>query len=410
MNRTAAAVIFGMLYLAASVYALPVGYETGTIILPGSPDSPDTQSGVFVVDSMNRLYFGHAAGLKSVHDVRNVRGGRGASSEIWTYDIPSDTYTLFYDSPAVNPGDIGINSVTGIWMDETTAPPTFYIADNEPIKGSFSTTGAVWIARDINEDGDIMDSGVDVLEPYTMDYGPVPVSPIASIAGIIRDDATGELFVTNAEGSAGNPMVYRLFDADTSGYIEPAEITAYFNLENDFAFAGGLTFGDTADVIYTHETTGAIYRLEDINGDNDVIGDPGEAVLFASLPIAGAFDIDRDPDGDLFVTATDWGTYTHGIYEITTDATPVVTLFEDLSASIGAAGTIAFGNGTHFEPSQPAAGATLYMNYTTTGWADPGDFITVSGEVTGPVETPALGTVGAILLVLGIGVLMRRKP
>lgn len=407
MNKALWGLVILSMMIASSAVAAPAGYLTDTVTLPGPPDSPATESGVYAVDSTNRLYFGHASGTKSEMDVRS---GRGSSSEIWTCSISTGTYMNFYQSPAVNPGELGMNSVVAIWIDETTTPPTFYLADNEPVKGDYSTTGAIWIAQDINQDGDIMDPGTDIVEIYTLEYGSAMTpSLIANIADIIRNDGTGEIFVTNAEGTLGNPMVYRVFDADSSGYIEDGEIAAYYNLENDFAFAGGLTFGATKDVIYTHETTGNIYRLEDINGDNDVIGDAGEAVVFAMLPIAGALDIDMDPDGDLFVTATDWGTFAHGLYEVTTEATPVVTLFEDLSAAIGSTGTIVFGNGADFEPYQPAAGATLYMNYTTTGWADPGDFITYYGETTGPVETPALGTVGIILLIASVGLLMFRR-
>lgn len=373
--------------------ATPTGYLAGSISLPATPD---TESGVFTVDSNNLLYLGHAASKKTLEDIKSAKG---SSSEIWTYDTVGGTYTQFYDSPGTNPS---MNSVAGIWIDESTSPWTYYLADQAPDPGNPYTTGAVWRAQDNNGDGDIMDPG-DLVELLTTD-----ITGIIYVSDIIRNDATGEIYVTNAEGTLGNPMVFRLSDDDTSGYIETGEMYAYYNLENSFAFAGGLTFGVTTDEIFTHDSTGSIFRLNDSNGDGDAL-DTGEATLFATLPIAGAYDVEMDPDGDLFVTASDWGTTTHSVYEVTTDATPMVTLFEDLTPSVGSTGNFTFGNGAHFEASPTSPGAVLYMNYTTAAWGDPHEILTWEGEASGPIEAPSMSTLGMVILLTVLGTLLIRR-
>ncbi|MBN1297391.1 hypothetical protein JXA80_11470 [bacterium] len=387
------AACFVLMSIVAAVKAVPAGYISEPVILS---DPPTTQSGVFSVDSMGRLYFGHATTDDSLRDPRT---GRGASSEIWIWDSVNGGYSQFYDSPGTNPS---INSVAGIWIDEGTSPWTYFIADQQPDPANPWTTGAVWIAQDLTGDGDIMDGG-DRLDLLTVD-----TSVLVYISDIIRDDITGEIYVTNAEGLMGNPMVYRLFDADSSGFIEASEMTAYYLLANNSAYAGGLTFGEGLDEIYTHESTGSVYRLRDLNDDGDAL-DSNEAILFASLPIAGAFDIESDPDGDLFVTASDWSTYTHAIYEITTSGSPVVTVFDDLTSAVGSMGGIAFGPGLHFEPAPVTQGARLYLNYTTSSWTDPGQIGCYYGQPTGPVETPTMGTWGIVLLIAGIGTMLIRR-
>jgi len=389
-------IIIGIL-ATLSVFTVLADYQKDLIPID---DPPATQSGVFAVDAVNRLYFGHSSGSKSAHDVER---GRGASSEIWTYHPVGDVFNLFYQSPATTAGDLGMNSVSGICIDESSMPRTYYIADQEPVLGSPWTTGAVWIAKDVNDDGDIMDAGIDTVELYSLD-----TSILVYISDIIRDELTGEIYVTNAEGTLGNPMVYRLFDTDSSNYIETSEIYPYYNLETASAFAGGLTFGETTSEIYTHNTTGNIYKLVDINGDGDVIGDAGEALLFASLPIAGAYDLDMDPDGDLFVTCSDWGTMTHAVYEVTTDSTPVVTLFEDYSAIAGSMGNIAFSAGEDFGPWSSMFGASMYLNYSTPSYSDPVHLVKYHGHDSS-VETPSTSLFGIIILTFVIGIIISKN-
>lgn len=393
MNKSNSIILLYLMLFSASALALPDGYQGGRLELP---DPPLTESAVFAFDSLMNLYYGHAGVVKSRADIKS---GRGASSEIWKYNVSSGTHTLFYESPAVSAGDYGINSATAIWVDETAMPRTFYIADQEPVKGDPWTTGAVWRARDINDDGDINDSGE--IELWTTD-----VSILVYVTDLIRDDLTGEVFVTNSEGIGGNPMVYRLSDTNASGWIETGEFTGYANLPQDYQFAGGLCFGSSSGVIFTHDTSGSVYRLEDLDNDHSATG-PGEMFIYAALPIAGAFDIEMDPDDDLFVTASDWGTMIHGIYQITTGTSPEVTLFHDLSADIGSCGKLVFGPSAPFEP-YVSGGAVLYMNYTSISWTDPTDIMTFQA-IPGSVITPTMSVWGLILLLGMVSILVVRN-
>lgn len=372
--------------------AVPPGYTTGTLPLP---EPPGTQSGVFAYDSEYNLYYGHASSFAT-------RTSRGTSSEIWTYNSVTGIHSLFYTSPAVQSGDYGMNSIAGIWIDETTSPWTYYIADQEPLKGSPWTTGGVWRAKDLNGDGVIIDAD-DLIELYTEN-----ITILVYISDIIGNDMTKEVYVTHSDGIGGNPMVYRLHDANATGYIEESEMSAFSLLPNDGFYTGGLCFDNTMQVIFTHDTSGAIYRLEDLNEDNDAL-DPGETVVYASLPISGGYDLACDPDGDLFVTASDWTTMTHGLYEIQPGSPPQVALFHDLTDSVGFCGKIVFGGATPFEPFQNDD-TILYLNYSTTDWSDPTDFLIFNPLQSSP-ETPALTFTGfiSVLFLMGLLLLRTRK-
>jgi hypothetical protein len=369
--------------------AVPPGYTTGT--LPIS-DPPGTQSGVFTYDSEHNLYYGHATSF-------NVRTGRGSSSEIWKYNSLSGVHSLFYSSPAVQAGDYGMNSIAGIWIDETTSPWTYYVADQEPLKGSPWTTGGVWRARDLNGDGAITDDD-DLIEMYTEN-----ISTLVYISDIIGNSVTNELYVTHSDGVAGNPMVYRLHDANATGYIEESEMFVFSLLPNDGFYTGGLCFDEMMQIIFTHDTSGAIYRLEDLNADNDAL-DPGETVVYATLPISGGYDLARDPDGDLFVSASDWSTMTHALYEIQPGSPPQVTLFHDLTDTVGFCGKFVFGGDTPFEPFQDGD-TVLYLNYSSTEWSDPTDFL-VFYPLQSSAETPALTVTGIIFVLILLGLLLLR--
>ena len=381
------------LLVTGTALAVPDGYIAGSITVA---DPPGTESVVFAFDSNGSLYFGHSSAAKRMVDVRTERG---ASSEIWKFDQAAATQTMFYDSPAVNPGDPGMNSITGIAIDETTNPWTYYIADQEPVKGSPWTTGAVWRARDVNGNG-TLDFGTDLVERFTLD-----INVLIYISDIVWDEASGDLFVTNSEGTGGNPMVYRLHDADLSGFIESDEMTPYANLPADYLFAGGLCFGSSNDTIFTHDTSGTIYLLEDLNSDGDAL-DSGEMTTFASLPVDGGYHIAMDPEGDLFVSASDWNTMTHGLYRITTGSIPEVSLFHDLTSTVGSVGKFVFSSDDPFEPGSSDV-STMFLNFTTTEWEDPAEFLTFRPEST-VIETPSNSIWGLILLTVLMGTLLAK--
>jgi hypothetical protein len=372
----------------AGTDAVPPGYQANQMILP---NPPGTQSGVYAVDSVNTIYYGHSNAAKTMFEVKS---GRSSGSQIWRYDPVAGTHTLFYSSAASGPGEYGINSVSGIVIDETTMPWTYYIADQEPEKGEPWTTGGVWIAQDLNGDGTIMDAA-DRVELYTTD-----LSVLVYISDIIRNHATGDIYVTNAVDIEDNPMVYCLRDDDLSGTIETSEIYPYALLPESGNFAGGLCFGLSDDIIYTHDTSGTIYRLEDLNSNGDAL-DPGETTIFAELPISGGYHIGFDTDNDLFVSASDWSTMTHAIYQITMDTEPVVTLFHDLTGQVGFIGNFVFAGSTPFEPFQ-AGDAVMYLSYSTAEWSDPDNFVIIS-PASESVDVPATGLFGIGLLLLALG-------
>ncbi len=378
--------------IVAGANAVPPGYQTGQTVLP---NPPGTQSGVFAVDSNNTLYYGSSGtGRTAGRTKMDLKTGRGMGSQIWTYNLDTGIHSLFYISPATDPGEFGINSVSGIVIDETTTPWTYYIADQEPEKGNPWATGGIWIAQDVNGDGTIM-SGDDIVELYTTD-----ISVLVYISDIIRNHTTGDIYVTIADGIAGNPMVYRLSDDNLSGTIETSEIYPYALLPEGGFFAGGLCFGLSEHIIYTHDTSGTIYRLEDLNSNGDAL-DPGETTIFAALPIAGGYHIGFDTDNDLFVSASDWSTMTHAVYQINLNPEPVVTLFHDLTGQVGFVGNFVFTGSTPFEPFQ-TGDAVMYLSYSTVEWSDPDNFITIS-PASESVDVPATGPFGIGLLLLALG-------
>ncbi|MCD4655696.1 hypothetical protein K8T06_17375 [bacterium] len=376
-----------ILILSGLAFALPSGYQSDF------QDMGRTVSGVYVVDSDENVYYGHATTKQRI-PVPGPRGDRGVPDQLWKYNPGTGIHSLFYDADN-HAGSI--DSTGAIAIDETTVPWTYYIADQTVSV----MTGKIWAAQDNNSDGDIDDVGETVVI--------TPDDIITNISGLIVDTGTKELYASNANGSSGSVMVYRLEDNEPNGFFESDDIHQY-SLEPGAYYTGNLTFfGSNKDVILTVDTSGFVYWLEDGNSDGDCL-DPGETTVYASLPIAGGFDIDVDPDNDIFVAASEYGV-SHALYEIVPGLPPTVTEFDELTSFVGWTGTMAFGTGGTFAPD--AEGAELYMSYTTPLWADPPDIVIYKGLPPAATPTPSLqdvpstNSIGLVVLLIVLGGVLR---
>jgi len=381
--------VISILFLfSGMVQAVPAGYERIFV------DVGQTCSTVFVVGPDGDAYYGHASSKISIEDLRPGGSNRAPANEIYRYDPVSGVSTLFY-SAANHAGSHQIKSASAIAIDTLADPDIYYIADQDPADDPW-THGAVWIGQDGDGDGNIDDPGETTL--VTAD------DAIISIDGLILDETAGILYATNVAGTTGSVFVYRLEDIDTSDFFEPSEITPYFLEPGDY-FAGRLCF-DSSDnsVIYTVDSSGTVYRLEDLNMDDDCL-DTGEVAVVTDT-LVGGYGIAMDPEGALFITASDFMSGAHLLYEIGTGSPATVTTFDDIASFAGWTGPVTFDNGVSFEPE--VTGAKLYMSYTDTSFGDPTDFVTYQGV---PIPaTPSMGWLGLVLVMGAVSVgLMRRK-
>ncbi len=361
------------------VLAVPAGYEMSSL------DLGHTCSSVFLVDVDGLVYYGHPSPV-AMNRKSSDRGSRAPADEIWVVDPSSGSATLLYSALNHSGDTHQIKSASGMAVDMSTVPPTYYIADQDPFSDPWSY-GAVWQGQDGNSDGDIDDPGETIM--VTAD------TAIINIEGLIRNSATGALYASAAEGTTGSTLVYKLDDSDISNFFEPGEITPYF-LEPCDCFGGKLAFDfNNENVIYTLDTTlsavGTIYRLEDSNLDGDCL-DPGDWTVVTNS-LGGGYGIAVDPEGDIFATGSNYGAGTHTLYEIVPGSPATVTAFDDLAAFAGWTGPIAMEPGSSFEPEQ--VDATLYLSYTNTGFGDPTDLKTYQGKV---IDVPAMNWFGIVLL------------
>jgi len=369
-----------------TAFALPPGYDRNQI------DFGRECGFVFEYDENDFLYYGHSSAKSKIFNPGDGRGERAPADEIWTFDMTTTNQNLFY-SASSHPGVNQIKSASDVAIDTTTTPWTYYIADQDPADDPW-THGAVWMAQDLNSDDDIDDPGETTL--VTAD------DAIVSIEGLIYDEDSGVLYASNVGGLTGTPMIFRLEDGNGNDFFESGEITIYFLEPGDF-YAGRLCF-DRFDpsVIYTVDTSGTIYRLEDMNGDDDCL-DAGDATVFTDTLIGG-YGIVMDPEGDLFVTASDFSSGAHYLYEINSLGT--TRIFDDLTALVGWTAPMVFNNGPVFEPGGPMT--ALFMSYTDQSFGDPQNvFVYVPNiESLVPSTTP-FGLI--IILVIASFVLSRRR-
>ncbi len=375
-----AALIVSLLSPFRALCAPPTGY--GLEFRP----VPRTVSGVYTVDSSGMLYYGH---YDAKHAPKSLeQGERGMSNELWVYDPTSDTHQLF--NRAADHASPRINSASGIAVDESVDPRRYWIADQSP-NGDPWTSGAIWLGEDLNADGDINDPGETSLA--------TDINAIPSVEGVILDESSGVLYASDATGSAGSIMIYRLEDQNGDDFFQAPEITSYFNLPID-SFAGKLAF-DTTDptVIFTVDSAGRLYRLKDLNADLDC-NDPLEATILTSA-LNGGFGVAVDPAGRVFVTGSNYVSGTHHLYRITPGAPTPVEVFDDLAGFTGWSGTVIFDRGTDFEPNHTSA--RLYMNYSTPLWSDPDVFAIYSGTTP---DVPALNSIGIVIAIGVLGILI----
>ncbi|MBN1356007.1 hypothetical protein JXA40_07025 [bacterium] len=380
----------GLMYFCASVEAVPPGYGE-TWLEMGRP-----VSGIFVTDSAGVLYYGSTSSTDRM-PLPGGKGSRGLSGTIWAYDPATGMHTKLYDSADHNSDAYQINSATGVAIDKTVG--VFYIADNQPdLSQAFDMSGCVWRAADNNSDGDFNDPGETVMVTLFDDI------IYAEDIIIDPDSPQTELYVTNAAGSAGSVMVYRCFDSNDDGdFMDSNEVQNYFDAASaDWVWAGCLDFnGSNTNEIFVVDSGGSVYLLED---DGNGVLDTWSVYFDDDEDLPGGFGLAVDPDGDVFVTATD-GTYTdHKLYELYEDppGTVICSEFADLSGFAGFVGKMAFTPGTVFEPG--TVDTSLYMTYSTITYQDP-ETIKVYGQIT----VPAMGWTGMLILCAAIGFLLFKR-
>lgn len=372
-------------FFCSTIYANPpTGYNLDFIA------SQQTVSGVYAVDSNGWLYYGHYT--SGIGFPTRTDRTKGMSNELWVYNPSSGIHTLFYRA-ADHGGNPRINSASGFAIDSSVSPWRYFIADQSP-NGDPWTSGAIWEATDLNDDGDVNDAGETALV--------TGINEIPSIEGVIYDSTTETLYASDASGTAGSVLVYRLFDLNSDRFFQSGEINGYFHLPSD-AFGGKLAFDtQAAHIIYTADSSGRVFKLQDINADLDC-DDAFEAIIIADS-LNGGFGIAVDPEGDVFVTGSDYGSGTHHLYEIKPGSPVSVTLFDDIASFTGWTGTIVLDSGTEFEPANPSA--KLYMNYSTLTWGDPDVFAVYQGRTP---DVPALSIGSIIILILSISILFLKR-
>jgi hypothetical protein len=384
MKRTLILTCLWIALIAAGnpAWAVMDGYARNSI------DMQTSIGGVFVVDTNETVYYGH-----STSKLQSKDSSRSPSDEIWMYDTQTGTKTLFY-SALDHSGPNQINSVSAMVIRYETIPWTYYIADQNTTGDPYSS-GGIWRAQDSNVDFDINDPGETMLVTAE--------NAMINITGLIRDDTSGDLFASNAAGITGSALVYRLSDVNFNGFFEPSEIRNYFLVPGPY-FAGSLDFDrNDPNRIYAVDSSGSIYTLKDQNGDGDCL-DLGDSSVYATLPLAGGYWLEVDPDGDIFVTASEY-LVGHALFQIRPGSPPTVTEFDDLSGFAGWTGGFTFGTGAHFQANTP--GAKLYMNYTNLIFGDPQDIVLYAGDVPDVPSTSVWGIV-CLLIAMG-GILLRSR-
>jgi hypothetical protein len=385
-NKTKVFMTLGLILLVIpSMNAAPAGY--GEQWRPMGREI----SSVFCSDASGRIFYGSTSSTKRM-PIPGIDGTRGLSSSIWVYNPSDGTHGKFYDAADHSSDPYQINSAAGIAIDISSADPIYYIADNQP--DDEYQSGGIWRGEDINEDGDINDAGEVVMVTAYND--------IIYVSNVIVDTSSGhtELFASNSAGTAGSVMVYRLYDANDNGdFKDSGEVQNYFAAASaDWVYTGSLAFNNTITTqIFLNDSGGSIYLLDDTNDDG--ILDTWN--LYASLPVMGGVDLDVDPDGDIFVTASEF-MGDHKLFEIEQGSPPVVTEFADLSAFAGWTGTMTFGAGTVFEPDN--FDTSLYMTFSTTNYLDP-TYLKVYGNV----FVPSMDLLGIVLACAVLGLFMLRR-
>ena len=385
LTQTSTVTLFVLMIIVPTLSAAPAGFVKDSLSLDYSCSS------VFAVDANGLVYYGHDT--STMHRTAPPsRKNRGMSNQIWTKDPVSGTETLFYNA-SLHPGSNQINSASSIAIDDTVTPWMYYITDQNPADDPW-THGAVWGAMDLNDDGDINDSGESFL--MTAD------DAFIYIEGIAFDSISGDAFISSAEGTAGSTMIYRLNDNVVSdNFFDAAEIHPYFD-EPGACYAGKLLLDTATGIIYTVDSGGNVYALDDINGDGDCY-DAGEtAVLENSL--VGGFGIAMDPNGNLFITGSDYMTSAHHLYKIELTTPATTTIFHDLSAEVGWTGPVVFDNGASFEPG--VTGAILYAAYSDTMWADPDNLLTFQGQTP---DVPSMSLWSILIAIIAVGALIILK-
>ncbi|MBN1550682.1 hypothetical protein JW979_04400 [bacterium] len=389
--------ILAMVFIYTNpVFALPEGYDQ-TNLTP--PISCSGILGVFMNDQFQEcVLFGHASSGKSPHNSAS-RNTRGASDEIWQFNTVTETYSPFYQSELHSAETYQIKSASDVYIDTSTLPLTFYIADQDPYINPWEY-GGLWKAQDLNSDNDIDDENEMLL------LTPAISGFLTYITGVVVDTSSGNVFASEAAGP-GDTLIYLCDDippeGNGNGVFDLSEIHSYFTHPGtSYGYGAFLTFDHlNPQIIYTIDSAGTFYQLEDSN-ENGVI-DTDEYLEFPLL--FGGFGIATDPDGHIFASASEWQG-NHALFQITPGNPPVAVLYDDLTEQASWMGSVKFGTGTSFEPY--VKDTKLYVNYTDPSGLDPNLFLSYQGSLP---EVPSLSIASGIFGMIIIGYLVfRKKP
>lgn len=202
-------------------------------------------------------------------------------------------------------------------MAITLAAATFGLpASAATIQALFSdqTTDQVLYIADLNGDGDTNDA--DEVQVFFDENNASGITTPTNNVFQLAQSQTGDVYI----GDGDTDTVYRLRDLNGNDNAQDAdEASVWFSSENENGFAlqtanGIAVGGDGAIYVVEADTVGkpdgdVVYRTEDLNGDGDA-NDAGESVIWLDLT---ALDASSSPfeitfDGDTaFITDTAGG-------------------------------------------------------------------------------------------------------
>ncbi len=269
--------------------------------------------------------------------------------------------------PGFVDGDDVLDSKFGsIWGLTVLPGGELILVDNNAQLGPPIIPGdTVFIARDLNADGDFLDvvggePEVTELIDLTAALPPGTIPPGAGPAGF-----TGVQAKIAPVGSTHAGDVF-VIDSDKDGAGEVIRIDDPTGTPSANVFFAGLDIGSglawDGDVLFASELDdsfafGRLWRLEDLNADGDA-QDGGEATLVSSL-LPGAFDIALTNDGALNLT-----TLGEELFELSpvAAAAPPGRFVTGLGGLMSLGGVVPDGTANPFAPNAGPGGQRLYTS------------------------------------------------
>lgn len=240
--------------------------------------------------------------------------------------------TIWFDGTAGNPSGVELTSARGMWLDPDGV---LWVASANVVSGG---DDAIVRLEDVNGDGDANDAGESAYFFVIQPGGAVG----DSIPTAVARGADGALYYT--ETGSNNVLdkgIWRLEDLNMSGAIDaPGEATLYFTAPplggNAFHWDLGV---DAAGAFYLPDTgNDVIWRVFDADGNGTI--DPSEGVaVYTAAASSLIWEVTPAADGSLYVVEDQTPDRLlrmvdgngDGIYDPVTE---VQTLYDDTTAAV----------------------------------------------------------------------------